>query len=774
MQHKRTNEPHPDNGPRFHRDNLAGKAQDYVAVVNDDTGSDGSVVNDDAVSDVAVVDDDAVSDVAVVDDDTGSDVAVVNDDTGSYVAVVIDDTGSDVAVVHDATGGDVAVVDDAPGGDVAVVNDDTDATDSDVAVVNDSTGSDVAFVNDDTGSDVAVGHFGSDVAVVNDDTGSHGAVVDDDTGSVVMLMMTLVEMLLLLMMILLVMELLYMKCTGSDVAVVNNDIGSDVAVVNDETGSDGAVVDDDTGNDVAVVNDGTDSDVAVVNVDTGSDGAVVDDDTGSVVMLMMTLVEMLLLLMIILMSAEDTWYAGLHGDALLGSLYGYHDTVRSYLDESVYRYQMQSVDTVSGAYFSPNAFFTSGLQTHTYLQPLNLTSTQQPELPVSRGTSPEDLEVSFLTDQRLGFTHPESRCSSTETSISMSSRATVTSVTSNASTGDGNDLPSDDSGRRGKKRRRDDVGPVEYKRYPKPPYQYSGIIAMAIQSSPEKRLSLSQIVARMAEFFPFFRGSYTGWRDSVRHTLSHVSCFYKVAVQGCTNKAGKPTTKFNWAVDLSKVHEGMFRLQGSYVGKNAEFQSTLHEQLGLPPVMQHSSPTISERAVQDVCEDGGAWTGYSDTTGKFSMRLPSRGDTCHLPHDDSPYQYHRRYSLYDSTQPYEDLTPVKSEPKPDIDLNTPIDDLRIFLHHIARDHVTNPTRNSDAVDNLSALCNPEAPGGKVSPKTEPPAGYTDVTSSWKAPATSAERFPLRWTDFSVSNFLRPISPERDSTVQPADVGSVTC
>lgn len=474
------------------------------------------------------------------------------------------------------------------------------------------------------------------------------------------------------------------------------------------------------------------------------------------------------------MSAEDTWYAGLHGDALLGSLYGYHDTVRSYLDESVYRYQMQSVDTVSGAYFPPNAFFTSGLQTHTYLQPLNLTSTQQPELSVSRGTSPEDLEVSFLTDQRLGFTHPESRCSSTETSISMSSRATVTSVTSNASTGDGNDLPSDDSGRRGKKRRRDDEGPVEYKRYPKPPYQYSGIIAMAIQSSPEKRLSLSQIVARMAEFFPFFRGSYTGWRDSVRHTLSHVSCFYKVAVQGCTNKAGKPTTKFNWAVDLSKVHEGMFRLQGSYVGKNAEFQSTLHEQLGLPPVMQQSSPTISERAVQDVCEDGGAWTGYSDTTGKFSMRLPSRGDTCHLPHNDSPYQYHRRYSLYDSTQPYEDLTPVKSEPKPDIDLNTPINDLRIFLHHIARDHATDPTRNSDAVDNLSALCNPEAPGGKVSPKTEPPAGYTDVTSSWKAPATSAERFPLRWTDFSVSNFLRPISPERDSTVQPADVGRDTC
>jgi len=72
-------------------------------------------------------------------------------------------------------------------------------------------------------------------------------------------------------------------------------------------------------------------------------------------------------------------------------------------------------------------------------------------------------------------------------------------------------------------------GGKRYKRYAKPPYSYVSLITLAILSSPEKKLRLAQILKRIAEMFPFFNGSYQGWRDSVRHNLSQNECFVKVS-----------------------------------------------------------------------------------------------------------------------------------------------------------------------------------------------------------------------------------------------------
>ncbi|XP_029381177.1 forkhead box protein Q1-like [Echeneis naucrates] len=140
-----------------------------------------------------------------------------------------------------------------------------------------------------------------------------------------------------------------------------------------------------------------------------------------------------------------------------------------------------------------------------------------------------------------------------------------------------------------------------YTRRPKPPFSYIALIAMAIRDSPCGRLTLAEINDFLMKKFPFFRGSYTGWRNSVRHNLSLNDCFLKVL-----RDPSRPWGKDNyWMLNPQSEYtfaDGVFRRRRKRINRS----------------VSSAEAKVSERAQEPLSTAQSAAANKTDPCAKFT------------------------------------------------------------------------------------------------------------------------------------------------------------
>ncbi|CAC5408624.1 unnamed protein product [Mytilus coruscus] len=113
-------------------------------------------------------------------------------------------------------------------------------------------------------------------------------------------------------------------------------------------------------------------------------------------------------------------------------------------------------------------------------------------------------------------------------------------------------------------------------RLPKPPYSYTGMIVLAINNQPDKTITTSALFEFLRTLFPFFCTAYTGWKHTVRKTLSINRCFECI---DRIHNGGKV-----WTVVLAKVPRDVFLLQKNNIVDSGKWAPTLYQHVKLQEI----------------------------------------------------------------------------------------------------------------------------------------------------------------------------------------------
>ncbi|XP_078133018.1 forkhead box protein O3a [Sander vitreus] len=201
-------------------------------------------------------------------------------------------------------------------------------------------------------------------------------------------------------------------------------------------------------------------------------------------------------------------------------------------------------------------------------------------------------------------------------------------------------------------------------------YSYADLITQAIESSPEKRLTLSQIYDWMVRSVPYFKdkgdsNSSAGWKNSIRHNLSLHSRFVKVQNEGTGKsswwmvnpeggKGGKAPRRRAVSMDNSKYIKGA---RGRATKKKASLQAAQDGSSESSSSLSKWTGSPTSRSSDEL----DAWTDFRSRTNSNASTLSGRLSPIlanleldEVPDDDlplSPMLYSSPSSMSPSTGP---------------------------------------------------------------------------------------------------------------------------
>lgn len=151
---------------------------------------------------------------------------------------------------------------------------------------------------------------------------------------------------------------------------------------------------------------------------------------------------------------------------------------------------------------------------------------------------------------------------------------------------------------------------------PKPSQSYIGLIAMAILSSKDRKLVLSDIYQWILDHYAYFRYRGPGWRNSIRHNLSLNDCFVK-AGRSANGKG------HYWAIHPANVED--FE-RGDFRRRRAQRKVRRAMGLSVPDDDDSPGPSPSVSSVVELSPSYCSWTPSKSPPFFFAQRSQALPD----------------------------------------------------------------------------------------------------------------------------------------------------